>query len=81
MNTPFDKAIDAIARAGYHNHRLEAHSDTVSNALFDGLLERCASLREDVNSGVLRVWKNVSAPGDRLRKVDLFVGAKRRRKP
>jgi hypothetical protein len=74
MNTPFDKAIEAIARAGYHNHRLETHSDTVSNALFEDLLAFCAPLREDVNSGVVRVWKNVSAPGDRLRKVDLFVG-------
>jgi len=74
MNTPFDKAIETIARAGYHNHRLETHSDTVSNALFEDLLAFCGHLREDVNSGVVQVWKNVSAPGDRLRKVDLFVG-------
>jgi hypothetical protein len=74
MSTPFDKAIAAIALAGYHNHRLEAHSDTVSTALFEDLLAACPPLREDVNSGVVRVWTNVSAPGDRLRKVDLFVG-------
>lgn len=74
MITPFDKAIEEIARAGYHNHRLEAHSDTVSTSLFQDLLEYCAPLREDVEGGVVRVWKNVSAPGDRLRKVDLFIG-------
>ena len=74
MSNPFDKAIAAIAAARYHNHRLEAHSDTVSTALFQDLLEFCAPLREDFASGVVKVWKNVSAPGDRLRKVDLFVG-------
>jgi len=74
MTTPFDKAIAEIAAARYHNHRLETHSDTVSTALFEDLLAYCTPLRDDVARGVVRVWKNVSAPGDRLRKVDLFVG-------
>jgi hypothetical protein len=74
MSTPFDNAIAAIAGAGYHNHRLESHSDIVSDALFADLVATCTPLREDVTNGVVRVWKNVSAPGDRLRKVDLFVG-------
>lgn len=74
MSSPFDKAIAAIAAARYHNHRLETHSDTVSTALFQDLIEFCAPLRRDVDRGIVRVWKNVSAPGDRLRKVDLFVG-------
>jgi hypothetical protein len=74
MITPFDRAVEAISRAGYHNHRLEAHSDTVSTALFDDLVRTCETLRHDVEGGVVRVWKNVSSPGDRERKVDLFVG-------
>ncbi|MGH7962043.1 MAG: hypothetical protein ACRERD_09490 [Candidatus Binatia bacterium] len=74
MTTPFDRAIAMIADAGYHNHRLETHSDTVSDGLFRDLLELCEPLRRDVQRGLLRVWKNVSAPGDRLRKVDLVVG-------
>jgi hypothetical protein len=74
MSTPFDKAIAAIAGIGYHNHRLESHSDIVSDALFADLVATCTPLREDITNGVVRVWKNVSAPGDRLRKVDLFVG-------
>lgn len=74
MTTPFDKAISAVATAGYHNHRLETHSDTVSDGLFDDLRATCEPIRRDVERGVVRVWKNVSAPGDRLRKVDLFVG-------
>jgi hypothetical protein len=74
VNTPFDAAIAAIARARYHNHRLEAHSDTVSEALYRDLLSRCAPLRDDASRGVVRHWTNVSSPGDRRRKVDLFVG-------
>lgn len=74
MTTPFDRAVAAIAEARYHNHRLETHSDTVSDGLFEDLLANCEPVRRDVERGVVRVWKNVSSPGDRLRKVDLFVG-------
>jgi hypothetical protein len=74
MTTPFDTAIAEIARAGYHNHRLETHSDTVSAGLFRDLLDRCEPLRHDVEQSTVKVWRNVCAPGDRRRKVDLFVG-------
>ena len=74
MNTPFDKAIEAIQRAGYHNHRLETHSDIVSDGIYEDLLRTCDAFRADVESGVVSVWKNVSSPGDRERRVDLFVG-------
>jgi hypothetical protein len=74
VTTPFDEAIAAVANAGYHNHRLEGHSVVVSNALYKDLLERCAPLKADVDDGVVKVWINVRAPGDRLRKIDLFVG-------
>ena len=74
MTTPFDSAVAAIAQAHYHNHRLETHSDTVSDGIYRDLLTLCEPFREDVESGKVKVWKNVSAPGDRLRKVDLFIG-------
>ena len=74
MNTPFDTAIEAIQRAGYHNHRLETHSDIVSDGIYEDLLRTCAAFRADVESGSVSVWKNVSSPGDRERRVDLFVG-------
>lgn len=74
MTTPFDEAIASIERARYHNHRLEGHSDTVSDGIIADLKAFCAPFNRDLESGVIRVWKNVSAPGDRLRKVDLFVG-------
>lgn len=72
MSTPFDKAVAAIAQARYHNHRLESHSDTVSRGILTDLLRKCAPLRADFEKGVVKEWYNVSAPGDRRRKVDLF---------
>lgn len=74
MSTPFDAAVAAIAAAGYHNHRLEHHSDGVSDGIVADLLAACEPFRRDVESGAVRIWKNVSSPGDRGRRVDLFVG-------
>jgi hypothetical protein len=74
VTTPFDEAIAAVAQARYHNHRLETHSDTVGDGLFRDLCAICEPVRRDFADGVVKVWKNVSAPGDRRRKVDLFVG-------
>ena len=74
MNTPFDAAIAAIATARYHNHRLEAHSDIISDGIVSDLKKVCQSFREDLDGGAIRTWKNVASPGDRERRVDLFVG-------
>lgn len=74
MSTPFDEALAAIARARYHNHRLEAHSDIVSDGIVADLRKTCSPFRGDLESGLVRIWKNVASPGDRERKVDLFVG-------
>jgi hypothetical protein len=72
--TPFDAAIEAIAQAGYHNHRLETHSDLVSDGFVHDLSQRCHAFRADLDRGTIRVWKNVPSPGDRRRRVDLFIG-------
>ncbi len=74
MSTPFDLAVESISAARYHNHRLETHSDAVSKGFYKDLLALCEPLRRDVERKVVQVWYNVSAPGDRLRKVDLFLG-------
>src|SRR5437763_550040 len=78
MSTPFDLVIKHIAAVGYHNHRLESHSDIVSRGIFDDLLETCPPLRRDVEKDVVRRWLNVRAPGARERKMDLFVGEPQR---
>jgi hypothetical protein len=72
--TPFDDAIAAIQHRGYHNHRLEGHSDIVSGGIYRDLREGCASLMGDVEKLIIQDWYNVSAPGARERKIDLFVG-------
>jgi hypothetical protein len=74
MSTPFDKVIEEITRVGYHNHRLETHSDIVSKGIFDDLVNDCEAIRNDLRDGVIRPWLNVRAPGARERKIDLFVG-------
>ena len=51
MSTPFDAAIAEIAKAGYHNHRLETHSDLVSDGIVADLQEACEVFRRDVESG------------------------------
>jgi hypothetical protein len=74
VNTPFDAVIAAIAKARYHNHRLETHSDIVSDGIVADLRLRCTTFRGDLESGRVQIWKNVASPGDRERRVDLFVG-------
>jgi hypothetical protein len=75
MPTPFDDVIDSIRTAGYHNHRLEGHSDLVSTGLFRDLLARCQFISKDFDAKIINKWVNVPAPGTtRGRKVDLFVG-------
>ena len=74
MSTPFDKFIDDIKKNRYHNHRLEVHSDIVSRGILKDLTKSCDRFREDLDSGKIRCWINVNAPGDRGRKIDLFIG-------
>jgi hypothetical protein len=74
MSTPFDKVVERIAAAGYHNHRLEDHSDIVSNGIVGDLLRSCKPFRQDFESGTIGTWLNARAPGARGRKIDLFIG-------
>jgi hypothetical protein len=74
MITPFDEFIDDVKKTRYHNHRLESHSDIISRGILRDLTHSCDRLREDLDSGKVRCWMNVNAPGDRGRKIDLFIG-------
>jgi hypothetical protein len=74
MSTPFDEVIEAIRVAGYHNQRRPGHSDIVSKGIIRDLRARCPVIAEDFDSNMVRSWSNVSAPGARGRKIDLFVG-------
>jgi hypothetical protein len=74
MKTPFDAFIDDIKKSRYHNHRLELHSDVVSQGIVKDLADLCKPFRDDLESRTIRRWINVKAPGDRKRKIDLFIG-------
>jgi len=76
LATPFDEVITDIKKRGYHNHRLEDHSDTVSRGIFQDLLRQCEPFKKDWEAGKIGQWFNVPAPGARHRKIDLFVGEK-----
>lgn len=78
MSTPFDDVIASIASARYHNHRLEGHSDIVSNGIYRDLLSQCEAIRQDAQNGTIQKWLNVRAPGARGRKIDLFIGEPQR---
>jgi hypothetical protein len=78
MSTPFDKVIERIAALGYHNHRLEGHSDIVGHGIVEDLRKHCKPFRQDLESGAIGTWLNVRAPGARGRKIDLFIGEPQR---
>lgn len=72
--TPFDVVIEQIKLRGFHNQRLEDHSDIVSEGILNDLRQRCAPFGADFTSGEITSWLNVRAPGARNRKIDLLVG-------
>lgn len=74
MSTPFDEFLEDIKKRRYHNHRLELHSDVVSRGILKDLTDSCDTFREDLDSRKIRFWMNVNAPGNRGRKIDLFIG-------
>lgn len=74
MTTPFDAVIEQIKARGYHNQRLEDHSDVVSQGILNDLKSRCLPFAQDYETGKITSWKNVRTPGARNRKIDLMVG-------
>jgi hypothetical protein len=74
MTTPFDGVIEQIKRRGFHNQRLEDHSDVVSEGILADLKRECGPFGADFASAKIADWKNVKTPGARNRKIDLLVG-------
>jgi hypothetical protein len=72
--TPFDAVIGQIKERGFHNQRLEDHSDVVSKGVLKDLTDSCAPFARDISDGIIKAWPNVRTPGARHRKIDLFVG-------
>jgi hypothetical protein len=74
MTTPFDAVLERIKLRGFHNQRLEEHSDIVSKEILKDLRERCSPFGADYAAGKITSWLNVRTPGARNRKIDLLVG-------
>jgi hypothetical protein len=72
--TPFDEVIEHIKKQGYHNHRLDGHSNIVCRGIYYDLMATCPEFKRDVESDTIRMWLNVPAPGGREREIDLLVG-------
>jgi len=73
MSTPFDEVIDEIKARGFHNHRRDNHSGTVSRGILRDLRAKCQPFRQDFAGGAIRDWLNFPSPGGRARKLDLVV--------
>jgi hypothetical protein len=73
MSTPFDEVVDEIRARGFHNHRLEDHSGTMSRGILRDLRAMCEPFRQDFTGGHIREWLDFPSPGGRARKLDLVV--------
>jgi len=74
MTTPFDAVMQQMRVRGFHNHRLEDHSDVLSQGILHDIQERCAPFSADLAAGQITSWLNVRTPSKRGRKIDLLVG-------
>ena len=72
MKPLLDSILDGIARNGYHNHRLESHSDTISHRIIADLRTACPAFDGDCKSDAIRVWHKTRGPDDRT--TDLLAG-------
>lgn len=70
MSTPFDEVVDEIRARGFHNHRLEEHSGTVSRGILRAM---CEPFQRDFTVGRIGEWLDFPSPGGRARKLDLVV--------
>jgi hypothetical protein len=73
MRTPFDRVIEEIRARGFHNHRREDHSATVSRGILQDLRRGCKPFDADFTAGLVREWLDLPSPGGRARKLDLVV--------
>jgi hypothetical protein len=70
VTTPFDEVIGQVKQRGFHNQRLEDHSDVLSDGILNDLKKRCKAFADDLASSKIKFWKNVRTPGERNRKID-----------
>jgi hypothetical protein len=67
MSTPFDEVVDEVRARGFHNHRLEDHSATVSRGIVRDLGTVCEPFQRDLTAGRIHEWLDLQSPGGRAR--------------
>lgn len=73
VTTPFDDVVQRIRERGFHNHRLEDHSEAMSRGILNDLRGKCAPFDADFSAGLIREWLDFPSPSGRGRKLDLVV--------
>lgn len=73
MRTAFDDVVAEIKARGFHNHRLEDHSEAMSRGILRDLRSTCEPFDRDMASGRIREWFDWPSPAGRARKLDLVV--------
>lgn len=72
--TPFDDHAARVNAEGYHNHRVNTHSDLISQGIVQDLYGTSRSLRRHLDDGLVGFWVNRRNPWGRKRNTDLIIG-------
>lgn len=73
LETPFDRHAARVNQIGYHNHRVNTHSDIISDGIVQDLRTGCPVLKRDLDSLRIGYWRNKKNPWGRKRNTDLVV--------
>lgn len=73
LETPFDQHAKRVNQIGYHNHRVNTHSDIISDGIVQDLRVTCEVLKDDLDSLLVGYWRNRKNPWGRKRNTDLVV--------
>lgn len=77
MSTAYTDLIRNMQDRGFHNHRLEGHSEAVSRGILNDLCHTCEPFADDFADGRIREWLDFPSPAGRSRKLDLVVAEPR----
>jgi hypothetical protein len=73
VNSAYDEVIRRIQERGFHNHRLEDHSEAISRGILRDLCSACEPFANDLAAGFIQEWLDFPSPAGRARKLDLVV--------
>lgn len=62
-----------VNHVGYHNHRVNTHSDIISDGILQDLWKHCSAIHADLKLGRVGYWKNQKINWGRGRVTDVVV--------